>query len=187
LLSLLIYDNLTLMKTGKQEEKKEIVYEIGCLFVPIISDKDVLTEVSNVKELLIKLGFEFLSGDGPKMRDLAYPMKKAMAGKKNLFEKAYFVWLKFMANSDKLANLKKDLDKNENILRYILIKTVKKDILISEQKKTPSRISTEGKEQKIIKPAKVLKTEDPSTVEVLKESEEVERDLDDTIDKLVIK
>ncbi len=175
------------MKTEKQEENKDIVYEVGCLFVPIISDKDVLTEVSNIKDLLVKFDFEFLSGDGPKMRDLAYSMKKMIDGKKNLFDKAYFVWLKFIANPDELDGLKKELDKNENILRYILIKTVKKDILVSEQKKVPSRTS-ETKEKKEIKPARVTKVvEEPFIVADSEVKVEEKKDLDDTIDKLVIK
>ncbi len=175
-----------LMKTEKQEENKNIIYEAGCLFLPIVSDKDVLTEVSNIKKSLEKLGFEFLSGDGPNMRDLAYPMKKIIDGKKTLFEKAYFVWLKFKADPEKLAELKIDLDKNENLLRYLLIKTVEKDILVSEQKKVLARISEE-KKQRAIKPAKVTKVEESKEVVAPEETKEEKKDLDDTIDKLVIK
>ncbi|MEA2112613.1 MAG: 30S ribosomal protein S6 [Patescibacteria group bacterium] len=183
------------MKTEKQEENKNIVYEAGCLFLPIVSDKDVLAEVSNIKKSLEKLGFEFLSGDGPNMRDLAYPMEKMVDGKKNLFEKAYFVWLKFKADPEKLADLKVDLDENKNLLRYLLIKTIEKDILVSDQKKILAKISEE-KQQKAIKPAKVTRVEKPETVETKdgKEPSSAEatdgrekKDLDDTIDKLVIK
>ena len=129
-----------LMKTDQQEENRNTVYEIGCLFVPIISDKDVLTEVSKIKSSLEKLDCDFLSGDGPDTKELAYPMKKMIDGEKHLFVKAYFVWLKFTANSDKLIGLKEGLDKNKNILRYLLIRTIKKDILV---------LSIERKEQLI--------------------------------------
>ena len=178
------------MKTSEQEDVKNNIYEIGCLFVPVISDKDVLNEVSNIKSLLEGLKCEFLSGDGPNMKELAYPMKKIMAGDKHLFKEAYFVWLKFTADSDKMEALKKDLDKYENILRYILIKTVKEDILVSNQKKVFAKVQDE-KEKKVIKPAKVVTLEE-STIE-LAENKEVEKpeaekkDLDETIDKLVIK
>ncbi len=188
------------METNQQREDKKMVYEIGCLFVPIISDKDVLTEVSKIKSILEELDCNFLSGDGPDMKELAYSMKKMIDGEKHLFAKAYFVWLKFTADSDKLVDLKKDLDKNENILRYILIKTVKEDMLISSQKKILSKI-TDEKNRKSVKPIKIIKKEEVP-VEILdnndtSDKEEVnkvedkdlveEKGLDDTIDKLVIK
>ena len=194
LLYTLTCDNLIFMKTDQKEEKEGMVYEIGCLFVPIISDKDVLTEVSKVKSFLEKLDCNFLLGDGPDMKELAYPMKKVVDGEKHLFTKAYFVWLKFTADPDKLIDLKKDLDKDENILRYILIKTVKEDMLISGQKKVLSKV-TDEKMKKSVKPVKIVKEEAP--VEVVNDSDisddkkEIdkveEKDLDDTIDKLVIK
>jgi len=193
LLYSLIYDNLMLMKTDQQEENRNTVYEIGCLFVPIISDKDVLTEVSKIKSSLEKLDCDFLSGDGPDTKELAYPMKKMIDGEKHLFVKAYFVWLKFTANSDKLIGLKEGLDKNKNILRYILIKTIKEDVLVSDQKRILSKIIDE-KNKKPIKPVKIIKKEEVTPIDILggvsKDkgvSKLEEKDLDDTIDKLVIK
>ncbi len=177
------------MRTDQQKENKNIVYEIGCLFVPIISDKDVLAEVSVIKSSLEKFGCNFLSGDGPNLKELSYPMKKIIDGEKHFFTKAYFVWLKFIANTDKLVDLKKDLDENKNILRYILVKTVEKDSLTSNQRKVFSRTTGE-KEKKVIKPAKIVKIEDPLVIKIT-ENEEIkgveEKDLDDKIDKLVIK
>jgi len=177
------------MKTDQQEENKNIVYEIGCLFVPIISDKDVLTEVSMIKSFLEKLGCNFLSGDGPNLKELSYSMEKIIDGEKHFFTKAYFVWLKFIANTDKLADLKKNLDENKNILRYILVKTVEKDSLTSDQRKVFSK-TVEDKGKKVIKPAKIVKKEAPLVIET-SENEKIkgveEKDLDDKIDKLVIK
>jgi len=176
------------MKTSEQDSIKDNIYEIGCLFVPIISDKDVLIEVSNIKSVLEKVGGEFLSGDGPNMKELAYPMKKVLAGDKHLFKEAYFVWLKFKADSDKIDLLREGLDKYENILRYILIKTIKEDLLISNQKKVFAKVQ----EDKVIKPAKVVKPNDPildesSNTDKIEEPVVEKKDLDETIDKLVIK
>lgn len=182
----LICDSLMVMKKEEQENNKSTVYEIGCLFVPIITDKDVLEEVSNIKITLEKLGCEFISGDGPTMKSLAYPMKKMIEGEKHLFKEAYFVWLKFNAVSDKMADLKKDLDKNVNILRYLKIKTVKEDVFASNQKKVLTSKPQEEKTTKVIKPAKIVKASESTPVETIKEKEK-STDLDETIDKLVIK
>jgi len=178
------------MKTDEKNEKTGNIYEIGCLFVPVISDKDVLTEVSNIKNSLEKLDCIFLSGDGPNMKELAYPMEKHIDGEKYLFREAYFVWIKFRSDSDKLALLKKDLEKYENILRYILVKTVENDMLVSNQKKIFSK-AQEGKAKEPIKPAKVVKAEDIPEVKAVEEDEKLEKPdvkgIDETIDKLVIK
>jgi ribosomal protein S6 len=178
------------MKTDEKNEKTGDIYEIGCLFVPVISDKDVLTEVSNIKTSLENLGCIFLSGDGPHMKELAYPMKKHIEGEKHLFREAHFVWVKFRSASDKLDPLKKDLEKYENILRYILIKTVENDVFASNQKK----VFVKAQEEKVrepIKPAKVVKAEDVPVVEIVEDGEKVEKpdvkEIDETIDKLVIK
>lgn len=177
------------MKTeeiNQTEENKGPVYEIGCLFIPIISDKDVLTEVANVKSVLEKLDCEFLSGAGPDLLDLAYPMKKMIGGEKNLFNEAYFVWLKFRTAPEKLLDLKKDLDKNNSLLRYLLMKTTEEDSLVS-QKKILSKVS----EEKEIKPVKIAKPvsidEEVPLSETFVEKEVEGIDLDETIDKLVIK
>lgn len=181
------------MKTNQQEEEgKRAVYEIGCLFVPTISDKEVLTEVSNVKSFLEKLGFEFLSGAGPNLLELAYSMKKVIENEKHSFNGAYFVWLKFKALSEKLSDFKKDLDKNNNLLRYLLMKTTEEDSLVSSQKKVLTNVAEEKeKNKKELKPVKIAKIalaeEENSLPEITEKEAEEEKDLDETIDKLVIK
>ncbi len=177
---------------NQQDENEGAVYEVGCLFVPIISDKDVLLEVSNIKLSLEKLGFNFLSGAGPNRLELAYSMKKITGNEKHLFAEAYFVWLKFKAISNKLVELKKDLDKNSNILRYLLMKTTEEDSLVSFQKKLVTKVSSEKeKDKKEIKPIKITKIiqeDERNVLSKISEKEKVkEKDLDETIDKLVIK
>jgi len=182
------------MKTGEVNQTKEdkgSVYEIGCLFVPIISDKEILKEVANVKSVLEKLALEFLSGAGPDRLELAYPMKKMIGNKKHSFEEAYFAWLKFRADAEKLSDLKKDLDKNSNLLRYLLMKTTAKDSLVSSQRKIATDIVKEKeKDKKEFKPVKIEKislVEENFLPEILEEETTKGKDLDETIEKLVIK
>ncbi|MBU4536831.1 30S ribosomal protein S6 [Patescibacteria group bacterium] len=98
------------------------VYEIGYLLLPNISEEDVLTEVANVKAILEKQGASFLSGDEPKFINLAYPISKMFGADKQIFEKAYFAWIKFEVEVEKIIALKSGLDKYENIMRFLLIK-----------------------------------------------------------------
>lgn len=176
------------------------VYEIGYLLLPNISEEDVLTEVANVKAILEKQGASFLSGDEPKFINLAYPISKMFGADKQIFEKAYFAWIKFEVEVEKIIALKSGLDKYENIMRFLLIKTIKKDTLVSEVKKTAfvkkdSSITDKDKEKEI-EPVKIvpkleveeIETEEIAVEDVQTEDEKKEKeDLDETIDNLIIK
>ncbi|MBU1046790.1 30S ribosomal protein S6 [Patescibacteria group bacterium] len=181
------------------------VYEIGYLLLPSISEEDVLTEVANVKAILEKKGASFLSGDEPKLINLAYPISKMFGADKQIFEKAYFAWIKFEVEVEKVVALKTELDKYENIMRFLLIKTIKKDTLVSEVKKPisvkkDSGITDKDKEKEI-EPVKIVKKEEVADEEnkeeaiiedvkeeVVSEDDRKEKeDLDETIENLIIK
>lgn len=180
------------MKEANKQKEKNNIYEIGCLLAPIVSDKDALAEVSNIKSYIEKAAGGFLSGDGPQKKVLAYPIKKMIGGKKHSFDSAYFAWLKFTAEREKLASLKKDLDKNENILRHLLTRALEKDTLVSDSKRFLSKVSSR-KESGPVKPVKIVKPQEKTEAEKDKIPEkdakktEEEKDLDKTIEKLVIK
>ena len=61
----------------------------------------------------------------------AYSIKKAANGIKRNFDTAYFGWIKFDAGDAPIAKIKKFFDENENILRFLLINTVREDTLYS--------------------------------------------------------
>ena len=84
---------------------KKVIYEIGYLMIPHISDDNILTEVANIKAILEKEEANFLSGNEPKLIDLAYPISKIFGAEKQTFEKAYFAWMKFEVEVDKLVNV----------------------------------------------------------------------------------
>ena len=177
------------------------IYEIGFLVLPSISEDDVLTEVANIKAILEKQGADFLSGDEPKLIELAYPISKTFGAEKQIFEKGYFAWMKFEMEVGKLAELKLELDKYENILRYLLIKTIKKDVLVSDNKRASFAKKdvtiTDKEKEKEIEPVKIVKKKEVQNQDVEAKEVEEERsdekeqkekeDLDETIDNLIIK
>lgn len=178
-------------KTETSNANEANVYEIGYLLMPGISNEDILSEVSNIKSILEKRKCVFLSGDEPQMKTLAYPMAKAVDGVKHIFDKAYFAWMKFEIAQEKLADLKKELDKYENILRYLLVNAPKKDTLVSDSKKF-SFMKTD--KHKVIKPVKIVAAKKTVVVSPADGTEKVSeknlkagKQLDETIDKLVIK
>ena len=169
------------------------IYEIGYLVIPNVSEEEVLTEVANIKAILEKKEATFLSGDEPKFINLSYSISKMFGAEKQVFEKAYFAWMKFEVEISNLVKIKEELDKYQNILRYLLIKTLKKDTLVSENKKIflakkEIEIVDEEKEKKV-KPVKIVEKVDvpEKKEEEVVEDKKIKEDLDEIIDNLIIK
>ncbi|MCK5285609.1 MAG: 30S ribosomal protein S6 [Candidatus Pacebacteria bacterium] len=172
---------------------EKIIYEIGYLVIPSVSDEEVLTEVANIKTILEKGGATFISGDEPKLIDLAYPVSKIFDTEKQIFEKAYFAWIKFEVEVEKIEKIKIELDKYRNILRYLLIKALRKSTLVSDPKKVSFSKKDEIEDKKI-KPVEIVKKEElpkeeVENVEEIKDTEKEKKEkeeLDETIDNLII-
>ena len=119
---------------NKDENKIETdansrVYEIGYLLVPTLPELDVPVTVGNLKELISSLDGIAISDEMPKMLNLAYPMVKVVANVRNKFKTAYFGWVKFTMDSDKILKLKKRLDLDPNFVRFLILKTVRKNTI----------------------------------------------------------
>ena len=105
------------------------VYELGYLLVPTLSEEDVPVTFGNLKELVSSLGGIAISDEMPKMLTLAYPMVKVVANIRNKFKTAYFGWVKFTMDSDKILKLKKRLDLDPNFVRFLILKTVRENTI----------------------------------------------------------
>jgi len=107
------------------------VYELGFHIVPLISEENLAPEVETIKAMLEKHGATFISEDSPKMRPLAYPMHKKIEAVNHNFKSAYFGWVKFETSPSELIAIKSALDLNKNVLRFLLIKTVRENTLMA--------------------------------------------------------
>lgn len=106
------------------------VYEIGYHIAPVMNEEHIPAEVVVIKDLIEKGKGRIISEEFPKVKILAYTISKIIDGKKHNFEKAYFGWIKFEMDGSEVLKVKKALDVNEKILRFLLIKTVKEDTKI---------------------------------------------------------
>ncbi|MEK7070694.1 MAG: 30S ribosomal protein S6, partial [Patescibacteria group bacterium] len=156
----------------EKEEGKLQVYEVGYHIVPAVPMESLQGEVENIKNFLAKEGAAITSEEFPKLIELAYSISKVISGAKRNFNTAYFGWIKFDAGEAPVAKIKKFFDENENILRFLLIKTVKESTLF-----TPKLFDTSTKEE-----AKSSKN-DLSEKEI--KSPISQEELDKTIDKLI--
>jgi ribosomal protein S6 len=121
-----------------EEEKKDTdaklgVYEVGYLFVPSIAEENLGAEVTTFKDSLTEHGVTFIADEYPKMMELAYEMIRSIANKKQKFSYGYFGWVKFECTPAQASVIKDMLDKNEKLIRYLLIKTVRESTMSSKR------------------------------------------------------
>ncbi|MFA5791927.1 MAG: 30S ribosomal protein S6 [Candidatus Paceibacterota bacterium] len=128
------------MQEAKVKDENEIeessnsrVYELGYLLVPTISQEDVPVIFGNLKETISSLEGVAISDEMPKMTPLAYSMLKVVANVRNKFNTAYFGWIKFTMGTDAVLELKKKLDLDPNVIRFLILKTVKENTIAAKR------------------------------------------------------
>jgi ribosomal protein S6 len=155
-----------------QEIELMQVYELGFHIVPTIAEEKVANVFGDIKSLLEKNGAVFISEEYPKMRPLAYAMLKNEAGKNEKFNFAYFGWVKYELPKEAAAEVKNKLEKNKEILRFLVIKTVRENTLYGH--KLPRKDNE--------KPEAIVAADVP-VEEIIMATEE---EIDKTIEELVV-
>lgn len=127
-------DTVDIEKTeAKGEANDKRVYELGYLLVPTIAEEGVPAVYSSLKDKVVSMGGELISDEMPKMINLAYSMSKVVSNKRNKYSTAYFGWVKFYVDSDKVLELKKNLDLDVNFIRFLILKTVKENTIAAKR------------------------------------------------------
>jgi ribosomal protein S6 len=113
----------------EEVDAKMGIYEVGYLLVSTIPEEGVGEEVTKLKDTLSENGASFISEEFPKLIDLAYEMTRSIENKKQKFNNGYFGWIKFETSSSQAKTIKEILDKDERLIRFILIKTVRENTM----------------------------------------------------------
>ncbi|MEI6528486.1 MAG: 30S ribosomal protein S6 [bacterium] len=146
------------------------VYELGYHIVSTVAEENLPKELEVIKAIILKDGGSLITEGEPKLINLAYEMSKTVSDIKKKFNTAYFGWIKFETKSELIPEIKKAVDADNSILRYLLIKTVKENTM------TVPRIFEQRGESKPIKKApKEEVKEAPASIE----------DIDKSIDEMV--
>ncbi len=109
------------------------IYELGYLFVPSIAEENVAAEVQAVKSIIEKYEGNIITEDFPKLRPLAYAMSKVVGAERSKFDKGYFGWIKFEISSGSVPQIKTELDKNNIILRFMIIETIRENTMVTQK------------------------------------------------------
>lgn len=162
--------NLTSMskKATVAKNSEEKIYEVGYHLVSSIAEELVPAEVEKIKSYLAKEKAIIISEEAPKLRPLAYSIKKAFDGAYKVFDKSYFGFIKFeLPEEGDITNIDASIKKNTSILRHLVIKTVRENTMYS-----PKITVFSDKEAKIktFKDDKVVKGEKTATIEEIDKS-----------------
>lgn len=162
-----------------EDDLETQIYELGFHIVPTVEAIDLEKEIDFIKSIIDKNGGTLISEEFPKQITLAYTILKSIDGKLQKFDTASFGWVKFEMKTNNILNVKEEADADKNILRYLIIKTVRESTLVS---KDITSIKTEtAKNIKLKKPIKPTKL----SSEKKKKEPISEEELDKSIEELI--
>lgn len=169
--------NVLHMETEKTLEKGDTltIYEVSYLLLPSLAIEQVPAKVTVLKKLLTSVGGQVISDENPILIDLAYPMTKVVQTVRHKCTMGYFGWVKFEVDKEGIEAIKKGLDMDNEILRYLIIKTVRENTLLNGKMKLKfeeSKKAVDGYESEVVEVPVVEKEATP---------EEIDKSIDDLV------
>jgi len=137
------------------------LYEAGYLLSPVVSPDAVNDEAVILRSVIENAKGLILNECAAKNRQLAYAIKK--------HDNAYFGWIRFMSRPEMLAQIQKEFEKNNNLLRFLLLK-IKQEAAVKKTKPKPLK-----PKKIVVKPTVKLsdKEKTEQTKEIDKKLEEI--------------
>lgn len=120
------------MAEMKHDDTKK-VYEIGYLLVSSVPKEKVADVTASLMSVLSKKGAAIIAEEAPELISLAYTMIKKIGTANRRFDEGYFGWVKFELSTSDIEEVKKTFDLNENVLRSILMTTVKENTYLGKR------------------------------------------------------
>ncbi len=165
-------------KQGKNDEV--LIYEISYLLLPNIAATETSSKAQDLKSEMQSLGAQIISDENPVLIDLAYAMVKTVGATRHKVTTGYFGWVKLEVKRDSeavISKIKRFLDENNDIVRYLIVKTVRENTLLNGK----MMLQKEKKEV-----GEVRDSEDSVEPESEKPVGDSAEEIDKSIDNLVI-
>ena len=109
------------------------VYEISFIFDNKLDEGAALEKANVIKQSIATLGGSFISEEAPYMRELAYEMVRVVNNVNVRFNEGYFGWIKFEMDADKVKEFEKALKLDEELVRYLVVKTVRENTVFTKR------------------------------------------------------
>jgi len=163
-----------ILETDNKDLGDTQIYELGFHLLPSVAEEELSKEVAKIHSVISELEGNLISEGAPSMRQLAYEITKKIGTKNAKFSKAYFGWIKFEMNRANAVLLKTKIDNLENILRFIIVKTVRENTIHTP--KVPSF------KREVVKEGATT-----DSVESSEKTPASEEEIDKSIDELLVK
>jgi ribosomal protein S6 len=98
-----------------------------------MAEEDVSAKVDSLKKLFIDNGAIIIADGAPEYIGLSYMMIHKVNNKNERINSAYFGWFKFTAEPDILEKVKVAIDRDTDLVRYLLIKTVAENTMVPKK------------------------------------------------------
>ncbi len=103
------------------------VYEAGYQLSPLVKEEDIEKLVAEIRSIVEKGGGSFIAEGAPVLMKLAFDIEGKAEGKKHMFDRGYFGWLKFESASETADALRDMLTKHASIFRSMVFRTVREE------------------------------------------------------------
>lgn len=152
-------------------------YEFAFHILPTVAEGEVAGVFETIKGHIAKYA-EISSEETPERIDLVYPIEKSIEGKNRKFNSAYFGWVRFKTESEKISDLTEELSGIQTILRQLLMK------LTPLEEAHPFRFHEHRKSVKMVEVVREAETLDEAKTEVEENVEVSEEALDESLEKI---
>jgi len=109
------------------------VYEAAFHVLPTVEESAVGEVVEAIRTEILKGGAEIIKEQFPQKIALAYTVERAVTGKREKYNEAYFGFIKFATERENIAALENLLRSSKNILRHLLIETQREETIIARR------------------------------------------------------
>ena len=114
------------MDNEVKDQAERDVYETSYLVLPSVSEDNHPSIVDTIKKAFSSAGGVEVDGETPFKHPLAYPMSKTVGASKYIVNEAYVGWVKFEIESSKILEVKAEIEKIPEVLRFLIVKAPRK-------------------------------------------------------------
>lgn len=161
--------------TSSFDERND--YEFAFHILPTATDGEVTAAFDAIKAHIAQVG-EITSEEAPERIELAYPIIKSIEAKNRKFTSAYFGWVRFKLEGEKLEALMEEIEVMPAILRHLLIKLTKTEVA------QPFRFHENRKKVKMVEVVNEEETLKEVQTETEEKTEVSETALEESLEKI---
>ena len=118
-------NNMPAVEAVEGGERELTSYELAFHILPTIAEGEVQAVFETIKANITKLGGILSLEEAPARFDLAYEISQYLEGKNRKFRSAYFGWVRFDLEGNKIAEVTEAVEHTKEILRHLLIRLTK--------------------------------------------------------------